>query len=164
VPPERRPLLERFWPKVDRRGPGECWPWLAGKSHGYGVISAGGRYGRRLPAHRVAYEALVGPIPPGLVIDHLCRNTACCNPAHMEPVTAGENVLRGVGPSAREARMTHCDQGHPLSGDNLYIAPKTGKRNCRTCRNAKTRAWIDANREYKRAYDREAARRRKLAA
>jgi hypothetical protein len=89
----RASLAERFWAKVDRRGPNECWPWVGAKlQHGYGHLKVGDSYP---PAHRVAYELLVGLIPEGLQIDHLCRNRACCNPAHMEPVTPLENTRRG---------------------------------------------------------------------
>lgn len=127
-------LPERFWSKVNKTE--TCWDWIAGKNHyGYGSFAVR-REGEwfRAQAHRVAYEALVGPIPEGLTIDHLCRNAACVNPAHMEPVTRGENVLRGVGPSAQHARQTHCVRGHPLSGDNVYITPGRGVRQCIACR------------------------------
>jgi hypothetical protein len=86
--------------------------------------------------HRYAYEALVGPIPDGKQIDHLCRNRACCNPEHLEPVTIQENIRRGEGPQAINARKTHCIRGHALSGDNLYLVPKSGRRNCVICRQA----------------------------
>ena len=72
----KRPLAERFWPKVDRRGPDECWPWLAATTYGYGVI--GDEDARMMKAHRVAWSLIIGPIPDGLVLDHLCRNRACC--------------------------------------------------------------------------------------
>ncbi len=75
---------------------------------------------------------LVGPIPDGLYVDHLCRTPACINPAHMELVTNGENVLRGVCPAALNARKTHCKRGHPLDGANLRILV-SGGRNCREC-------------------------------
>lgn len=87
------PLEDRFWRKV-AKGEG-CWEWQAARdSNGYGVFNKG--EGRGLDrAHRVAYELLVGAIPPGLVLDHLCRNKSCCNPGHLEPVTIGENIRRG---------------------------------------------------------------------
>lgn len=91
------PMLSRLWPKV-RRGTG-CWDWLATRTAaGYGQFWAG-RYsptGQPLldSAHRVVYEVLVGPIPAGLEIDHLCRNTGCVNPEHLEVVTHAENVRR----------------------------------------------------------------------
>jgi hypothetical protein len=126
-----RPLTPgQFWQKVDKREPGECWPWLGVTNFdGYGYFR---RDGRTVMAHRYAYELEAGPIPEGLEPDHLCRNRACCNPAHMEPVTHRENVLRGEGTAAVNARKTHCPREHELSGDNLYVNP-SGHRRCRTC-------------------------------
>lgn len=122
---------ERFWSKVDRRGDDECWEWTASRNHfGYGKFSKGNSWVR---AHRFSWELANGPIPDGLVIDHLCRNTACVNPAHLEPVTHRENVLRGCGPVARAARATHCPQGHPYDEENTYRRPVTGHRSCRAC-------------------------------
>mgnify|MGYP001609562296 CR=1 FL=1 len=94
-----------------------CWVWLDNYNPaGYGGMrrskSTGGEY---VFAHRAMYELLIGPIPPGLVIDHLCRNRGCVNPAHLEPVTMRENVLRGVGVAAENAAKTHCDHGHEFS-------------------------------------------------
>lgn len=126
-----KPLPERFWPKVNKNGPNGCWLWTASLTRGYGVFHMGGGASNMAYAHRVAYEWLVGPIPEGLVIDHLCRNPACVNPDHLEPVTNRENILRGEGASARNARKTHCDLGHPLSGDNLV--PGARVRKCLTC-------------------------------
>jgi hypothetical protein len=88
---------------------------------------------RQVRAHKVAYTLHVGPVPKGLILDHLCVNPKCVNPFHLEPVTWGENVLRGNSPFAINARKTHCPKDHPLSGDNLYIDPR-GKRECRECR------------------------------
>jgi hypothetical protein len=68
-----------------------------------------------------------------LTLDHLCRNKACVNPAHLEPVTNRENVLRGVGLSAENARKTHCKRGHPLSGDNVVVSKGGRKRRCVAC-------------------------------
>lgn len=83
---------ERFWSKVVRDDDGlYCWPWIASTAHGYGQIN---RDGRPRMAHRVAYELLVGPIPEGLDLDHLCSTPRCCNPSHLEPVTRGVNVSR----------------------------------------------------------------------
>jgi hypothetical protein len=96
--PERRPLRERFWPKVLVRTPEECWPWLGALySNGYGHISAGGHSGPGLLAHRVAYELVLGPVPDGLDLDHLCRCRRCVNPVHLEPVTRSVNLKRGIG-------------------------------------------------------------------
>lgn len=124
-------VADRFWAKVDRRGPDECWPWQAYRTpDGYGRFSPDRLHPEN--AHRVAYKLTVGLIPAGLQLDHLCRNRACVNPAHLEPVTVRENVLRGIGPSADRARQTHCKNGHALSGDNLRITA-AGARHCAEC-------------------------------
>lgn len=105
-----------------------CWlfnGYIA--KNGYGQAKVGGRV---VLTHRAVYEVLVGPIPPGLQLDHLCRNRACYNPAHLEPVTQQENIRRGAGNQHRGKPL--CVHGHPLSGDNLYVAP-TGQRRCRQC-------------------------------
>lgn len=84
---------QRFWAKVRKAGPNDCWPWAGGcQSRGYGSF---GWDGQTHLAHRLAYEAAHGPIPDGLTIDHRCRNKLCQNPAHMEPVTASVNARRG---------------------------------------------------------------------
>jgi hypothetical protein len=91
--------------------------------------------GRRVAtkaAHRLFYEQLVGPIPDGLQLDHLCRVRHCVNPDHLEPVTQTANVLRGIGPTAVNAGKTHCVHGHPFTPDNTYIN-KQGNRHCRAC-------------------------------
>lgn len=109
-----------FWAKVIR-DPHGCWIWRGRiNDHGYGI------YADRM-AHRISYELVVGPIPDGLEIDHLCCNTKCVRPEHLEPVTSEENVRR------RYARQTHCKHGHPLSADNL-VASNTTRRCCLTCR------------------------------
>jgi hypothetical protein len=108
-----------------------CWPWLGGlNGHGYGTQGTTFR-GFKWLAHRLVYEIMVGPIPKGLTLDHLCRNHACVNPLHLEPVTAVENVMRGDGWAARKARQTHCTRGHPLTEDNIYR--RGGRWRCRTC-------------------------------
>lgn len=123
-------LEQRWWHLVDRRGDDECWPWKgAPNDDGYGHLKINGK---SLKAHRLAYEILVAPIPDGLVIDHLCRNRICVNPAHLEPVTSGVNTHRGATLAAAQALMEECVWGHPLSGDNLRV-DKRGKRVCRLC-------------------------------
>lgn len=129
-------VSDRLWARVDRSG--DCWLWTGALDrNGYGRISTGGRGDPIAFVHRVAYELIVGPIPDGLVIDHLCRNRACCNPDHMEPVTDAENKRRGFSPSAVNARKTHCKRGHELSGDNVLVNG-TG-RSCRECRRDRER-------------------------
>jgi hypothetical protein len=131
-PRTRQTAPERFWAKVDTSGGASgCWLWRVGDGYAQFYFE-----GRVQPAHRVAYELVVGPIPDGLELDHLCRNHPCVNPAHMEPVTHQVNVLRGVGITARRAQQTHCLRGHPLSGANLYMR-SDGGRECRACRPAR---------------------------
>ena len=122
------PLTGRFWSKVEATG--ACWLWTAYRNRdGYGRFRLDGRISC---AHRVAYEALVGPIPEGLDLDHLCRVRNCVNPDHIEPVPRGVNTLRGMGPPAAFARQTHCKRGHEFTPENTYEWRTS--RICRTCR------------------------------
>lgn len=128
---------ERFWEKVAKTD--GCWLWTGAQSRGNG-----GQYGTfRLPrsrkmarAHRWSWEQARGPILAGLTLDHLCRNTLCVNPEHLEAVTQRTNILRSGNTAAGHAAKTHCVHGHPLSGENTYTA-KSGQRMCRECR----RGW-----------------------
>lgn len=125
---------ERFWSKVEVTG--FCWDWKGRpNADGYGVYRVGPRTKK---AHRVSYEILVGAIPEGLKIDHVCRNRRCVNPDHLEPVTDEVNVKRGFGPTAMNARAQVCKSGHPFSGENLMS--NGARRRCRTCHNARKRA------------------------
>lgn len=134
-------MPDRFVTKV-AVADGGCWIWTAACTKGYGQFKVNGR---QFSAHRVAYEALVGPIPEGLVIDHLCRQTRCVNPAHMEVVTVAENTRRGDA-GANERTKTHCPQGHPYDENNTYLY--RGKwRRCRICSRADTRRWYAKNRK-----------------
>lgn len=109
--------------------------WQAGTNRvGYGIFHPHTTTdNRKVYAHRWAYEQRFGAVPDGMHLDHLCRNTLCVNPDHLEPVTPAVNVLRGVSLPAQNARKVECHQGHPLSGSNLYISPTTGYRKCREC-------------------------------
>lgn len=119
-------LEQRFWPKVKKTD--GCWLWEASKTKkGYGQIS--NKPGSPLLAHRVAYELVKGAIPAGAQIDHLCRVRECVNPDHLEVVTSRENTLRGVGPTAVNAKKKICKRGHSLS--DAYVSK--GMRYCRTC-------------------------------
>jgi hypothetical protein len=121
----------RFWSRVDASG--DCWIWLGFRSTkgGYGELTIARR---RVRAHRFAYEEVVGPIAPGLEIDHLCCNTACVNPDHLEPVTREENLRR------RGQRRTHCASGHEYTPENTIIRTDSGRK-CRVCRRAVVRAY-----------------------
>lgn len=128
------PLTDRLVAYIDYPGnDADCWPWMgAQQGGGYGVVGVKGKSRR---VHRVIFEILVGPIIPGLVLDHLCRNRACCNPAHLEPVTNRVNLLRGIGLTAVHAAKTHCIHGHELTPENTYHPPKRPNgRCCRVCR------------------------------
>lgn len=129
-----RPLEERLWSKVDASG--DCWLWTAHVADGYGYIRDGTKTCR---VHRVVWELLVGPIPDGMQLDHLCRVRRCVNPDHLEPVTGRENRLRSpIHWSGVLARKTHCKRGHEFTAENTYVE-KRGTRNCRTCQRDKMR-------------------------
>jgi hypothetical protein len=126
--------LDRFMDNVRVQENG-CAIWIGG-SRNCGTDYGGFNFrGKRYLAHRYAYEQLIGPIPEGLSLDHLCRNPRCVNPAHLEPVTHRENVVRGIGVPAVNARKTHCKRGHPFSEANTRVRLKKGRpgRECRTC-------------------------------
>jgi len=112
----------------------DCWEWRGQKLwSGYGrfFVWAPGGGGKR-PAHRVAYELFIGPVPAGLDLDHLCRNRGCVNPDHLEPVTRRTNLLRGNTIPARKARQTHCCRGHEFNAANTKLRPN-GTRFCLRC-------------------------------
>lgn len=139
-----RPTLEeRFFSKVRQQG--DCWSFTSVGAEGYGQFHV-----NRLPklAHRWAYEYLVGPIPEGLHLDHLCRNRACVNPAHLDPVPRAVNIRRGISFAAENAAKTHCLRGHPFDAENTY--GHGGKRLCRACQAERCRRY-EAKRRARRA-------------
>ncbi len=172
-PRKVRDPQERFWEKVDKEGPvptyrpdlGPCWLWRAFVSHlGYGRFSADvrGRW-RQVQAHRWIYEQLVGAIPQGYYVDHLCRVRGCVNPAHLEAVTERENVRRGQSFAGRRAGQTHCIHGHLLDEANTYVRADRGTRECRACLGERVSLHA-LRREVSRLRDENAALRAELAA
>lgn len=128
------------WVDADVDAP--CWRWKGQISNGgYGLMSLTRKgHQRMMSAHRVSYMLLVGPIPDGLTLDHLCRNRWCVNPDHLEAVTLQVNMSRGA-----HALKTHCPQGHPYDEANTYM--NGSSRDCRACRNARSKAWKKAQRD-----------------
>lgn len=109
---------------------GDCWvPSLSPDPKGYRRIRV---HGKKLMAHRLLFEVINGPIAPGMTIDHLCRNTGCCNHAHLEQVTVQENIRRGTQ-GRKQAQKTHCIRGHEFSEANTYRPPGKNERCCREC-------------------------------
>ena len=128
--------MDRIWSRVTKTD--TCWLWTGYiPADGYGRIRGVAKSGKqtKLVVHRVVYEALVGPIPTGLTLDHLCRVRHCVRPDHLEPVTIGTNVLRGVGIAAVNARRTHCRRGHEFTPENTHVRkdPRGEMRRCRAC-------------------------------
>jgi hypothetical protein len=136
-------VADRFWSKVDLGGWLDCWPWKrAVGSHGYGALTV---ESKPWLAHRLAYTLLVGPIPKGLTIDHLCQNKVCVNPCHMEVVTRGENARRGE--PNRQVRSgggwmrqrDACANGHEYVPGSYRMW--RGARVCKACANANRRRF-----------------------
>lgn len=130
----------RFWAHVQPKGgqpyaddplataKGDCWNWNGDSADsGYGRFRL---FGRWFQAHRIAYRDFGKPLAEDKNLDHLCRNTKCVNPDHLEPVTQLENVRRGI-----RGAVTHCPSGHPYSPDNTKLVQRRGRavRACRIC-------------------------------
>ena len=137
------PIEKRFYENIFPVPESGCWLWVGNVStFGYGTIYHKGKSRR---AHRISYEMHVGPVPEGLVLDHLCRVRCCVNPAHLEPVTNAENSLRGYGIPARNSRKTHCLNGHGFTPENTRIK-RNGQRKCRVCEREEAKRIRDRKR------------------
>lgn len=151
----QQPLDVWFWPRIRKTESG-CWEWQGAQFNGgYGRIKYDGQ---DQVAHRVAYLVLVGPIPEGMTLDHLCRNRICVNPEHLEPVDMRTNVLRGETITAANAHKEVCLRGHPLSGDNLFVR-RDGRRRCRECERERQRHSRDTDTYRNKHAEAERARR-----
>jgi hypothetical protein len=116
-----------------------CYEWPGYRTNlGYGQLGTAKKLGKNLYAHRLVWEAVNGPIHDGLVLDHLCRNPACVNPHHLEPVTNKENILRGTGVGASNSKKTHCKSGHKFDELNTGFL-KDGRRYCKECQRESTK-------------------------
>jgi hypothetical protein len=144
-------VTERFWAKVDKNGPGGCWLWTAGQNGvGYGSFRLGSTLDgtrREVLAHRWVYEALIGPIPRDLTVDHLCRVRNCVNPAHLRLLTNLENATD----NGRRLR-THCPHGHPYTEENTLWRDNGRHRVCRECNRQRSSAYYYGHKEQWQRY------------
>lgn len=141
-------VKNRFWSKVLKLGPNKCWGWTAALSDGYGQFSIGGT--NKL-AHRISMQfKLNRPLKSSEVIDHICRNRSCVNPAHLRIVTKGQNTLENsVGITATNKAKTHCKHGHLFSKENTAInkcKQNRVHRVCRICMRARVKKYGHAYR------------------
>ena len=139
---KRKDPWTRFMLQV-RKSVSGCWLWQGFLNHGgYGQFWTGERF---IGPHRFAYMHEVGQYDQSLDLDHLCRVRHCVNPQHLEPVTRRENLKRGIQPrgnmcaAERQLKKTHCPNGHPYSGNNVYFRAKPKGRICRACHRDRTR-------------------------
>ncbi|KKN82050.1 hypothetical protein LCGC14_0313170 [marine sediment metagenome] len=154
------PLIIRFWKCVEIDVITQCWNWQGTITNkGYAQFTVGSRTDNTRGAefvHRFAYAYFKSPIPIGLTIDHLCRNHACVNPSHLEAVSDRENILRGMGPAALNARREYCQRGHAYQVEE-------GRRWCQICKNEQGRGWRKRNLEKARGIQRRAYYKRTVA-
>lgn len=131
--PKPRDMLSRLINKVEINDETGCWDWIGSvfkKPYGdYGQIRMGGKDGKCKKAHRISYEHFVGKFEDNLELDHICHNTLCINPQHLEPVTHAENQRR-----RKDSRLPNCRHGHLYTQETTYIRPDNGRRECITCR------------------------------
>jgi|SRR5882724_4565826 len=139
------PMVVRFWRKVDKQENG-CWIWTGSRSRKlkkpYGMFRVNNILTRR--AHVLSYELYYGPVSEGKEVDHICRNTMCINPEHLEAVTHGENVKRGLKAGLYE-RPLHCKQGHALTPDN--VREEKDRWRCKICQRDAMRRHRANNKE-----------------
>lgn len=143
---EREKILARIEARTVVDPETGCHVWQGSTTKGYGTLSVDNKTWR---AHRLAYVLAHGAVPEGMVLDHLCRNRACCNPAHIEAVTNRENLLRGEGTLASWYWSTECKQGHPRTPENTYTTAD-GRRSCKLCEGTRKRGWYARAREAER--------------
>lgn len=141
---QRQPFLERFWSRVQIKGPDECWPWTGSKlPKGYGMFDCGsGRHNRsKQYVHRIAWELHYRKqLPKGKIGRHKCNHTWCANPRHVRPGTYKQNTADMVRAGNHyQMNKTHCKRGHAFDAENTYINPGRGGRGkfraCRICVN-----------------------------
>lgn len=128
MPRSTKPIRDRLTKSmvIDQNG---CWVWQLKKHNGYGKVTYLGRTHR---AHRLMWQCDRGEIADGLVLNHKCRNRACINPDHLEPITNKENILAGICAAAINAKKTHCSRGHILAGRNVFYIGS--RRGCAICK------------------------------
>lgn len=131
-----KPLAEKLWPRVDRKGPDDCWPYRSAVHRDfYGNLSNGAK-GSQISSHVAAYVLANGPVPEGMVVRHTCDYKPCCNPAHLVIGTTKDNVRdmweRGRARPTGRKPLDKCQRGH----DDWYVQECDGRRRCRLCRNA----------------------------
>jgi hypothetical protein len=146
----RRPVdpLKRFVKHVAVQLHG-CIFWLGSRTKfGYGKFRVGGRGSKTVVAHKFAYESIYGPLTPGVVLDHLCRQPSCVNVLHLEAVTQRVNLMRSDLTDAwKKSHQTHCKRGHEFTESNTRIA-KNGSRHCKECE----RLNLYPSKEYRRLH------------